>query len=90
MSTNFIKKFKPKVSATPSVHIPPSRLSVSPSSVAALLYSGMTKNNPMTASKRQRKSKKHCAASKQYGKTKKPLRPTPPEIENDCPSQNEP
>ncbi|KAM7460816.1 hypothetical protein LguiA_028937 [Lonicera macranthoides] len=42
--------------------------------------------------KRQRKSKKHCAvgAAKQHGKTIKPVTPTPPEIENDPPSQNEP
>ncbi|KAM7485434.1 hypothetical protein LguiA_001443 [Lonicera macranthoides] len=46
----------------------------------------------MTASERQRKSKKHCVvtALKQYGKTKNPVTPTPPEIENDPPSQNEP
>ncbi|KAM7507540.1 hypothetical protein LguiA_017993 [Lonicera macranthoides] len=41
----------------------------------------------MTGSERQKKSKKHCvvAAAKQYGKTKKSITPTPPEIENDPP-----
>ncbi|KAM7464814.1 hypothetical protein LguiB_012376 [Lonicera macranthoides] len=55
-------------------------------------YSGMTNKRPMTVSERQRKSKKHCAvgAAKQHGKTIKPVTPTPPEIENDPPSQNEP
>ncbi|KAM7469831.1 hypothetical protein LguiA_008014 [Lonicera macranthoides] len=54
--------------------------------------SGMTRKRPMTASERQRKSKKHCVvtAAKQHGETKKLVTLTPPEIENDTPSQNEP
>ncbi|KAM7498004.1 hypothetical protein LguiA_022418 [Lonicera macranthoides] len=49
--------------------------------VARFKNRGMARKRPMTASERERKSKKHCAvtAAKKHEKTKKPVTPTPPE-----------
>ncbi|KAM7490922.1 hypothetical protein LguiA_033843 [Lonicera macranthoides] len=48
---------------------------------------GMTKKKAMTASERQKKSKKHCAvaAAKKHEKTEKTVTLATPEIENDPP-----